>query len=143
MKIKLLHENAIVPTFANHGDAGADLYALENEIIHGRRQKLLSTGVALEIPDGYVGLIRPRSGLATKRGLGMNSSGVIDSGYRGEIKVCIINHNDHIEYINQGDRIAQIIFVPAMYGFKFEVVDELSDSERGSGGHGSTGGWNY
>lgn len=141
MKIKLLHPDAIVPTFANPGDAGADLYALENEIIHGRKQKLVSTGIALEIPEGYVGLIRPRSGLATKRGLGMNSSGVIDSGYRGEIKVCLINHSDETQYINQGDRIAQIIFVVSMYGFDFEVVDELSDSERGIGGHGSTGGW--
>lgn len=141
MKIKLLHPNAIVPTFANPGDAGADLYALENEIIHSRRQKLVSTGIALEIPEGYVGLIRPRSGLATKRGLGMNNSGVIDSGYRGEIKVCLINHSDETQYINQGDRIAQIIFVVSMYGFDFEVVNELSDSERGISGHGSTGGW--
>ena len=141
MKIKLLHPDAIVPSFANYGDAGADLYALENELIFSRCQKVVRTGIALEIPEGYVGLIRPRSGLATKKGIGMNSSGVIDSGYRGEIKVCLINHSEVMHSINQGDRIAQIIFVPAMYGFEFEVVSELSDSERGIDGHGSTGGW--
>lgn len=141
MKIKLLDKNATIPTFANVGDAGADLYALESVVINGRTQKLVRTGIALEIPLGYVGLIRPRSGLATKLGIGMNSSGVVDSGYRGEISVTLINHSDKTHTISPGQRIAQIVFVPVVSGFEFEVVDELSVTDRGIGGYGSTGGW--
>jgi dUTP pyrophosphatase len=141
VKIKLLDENAIVPTIAKHGDAGADLYSIESVIIHGRTQKLVRTGIALEIPYGYVGLIRPRSGLATKLGIGMNSSGVVDSGYRGEISVTLINHSDKSHNISPGQRIAQIVFVPYLVVDKFDVVDQLEESERGSGGYGSTGGW--
>lgn len=141
MRIKLLDENAIVPTFANPGDAGADLYSIESVTIHGRTQKLVRTGIALEIPLGYVGLVRPRSGLATKLGIGMNSSGVIDAGYRGEICVTLINHSDKSHNISPGQRIAQILFVPVIAGFDFEVVDELSETLRGIGGYGSTGGW--
>lgn len=141
MKIKLLDENARVPTFANPGDAGADLYSIESATIHGRTQKLVRTGIALEIPYGYVGLIRPRSGLATKLGIGMNSSGVIDSGYRGEISVTLINHSEKSHDISPGQRIAQILFVPYLIIGRFNVVDELSETQRGSGGYGSTGGW--
>jgi dUTP pyrophosphatase len=141
MKVKLLDSNAVVPTFANPGDAGADLYSVESVIINGRTQKLVRTGIALEIPLGYMGLIRPRSGLATKLGIGMNSSGVVDSGYRGEISVTLINHSDKTHNISPGQRIAQIVFVPVVAGFGFEVVDELSETERGQGGYGSTGGW--
>lgn len=141
MKIKLLDENAVVPTFANPGDAGADLYSIESVTIHGRTQKLVRTGIALEIPLGYMGLIRPRSGLATKLGIGMNSSGVVDSGYRGEISMTLINHSDKSYNVSPGQRIAQIVFVPVVSGFTFEVVDELSDTKRGEGGYGSTGGW--
>lgn len=141
MKIKLLHPAAKVPTFAKPGDAGADLYSIENVMIHGHKQKLVRTGIALEIPFGYVGLVRPRSGLATKLGIGMNSSGVIDAGYRGEISVTLINHSDLSYPIVQGERIAQILFVPIHEEFEFDVVDELSETERGQGGYGSTGGW--
>lgn len=141
MKIKLLDKNARIPTFANPGDAGADLYSIDNVFIHGREQKLVYTGIALEIPVGYVGLVRPRSGLATKLGIGMNSSGVIDSGYRGEIGVTLINHTGLTHEVKVGDRIAQILFVPVVSGFSFEVVDELSKTQRDAGGYGSTGGW--
>lgn len=141
MKIKFLHPLAKVPTFAKEGDAGADLYSVENIMIYGRTQKLVKTGIALEIPFGYVGLIRPRSGLATKFGIGMNSSGVIDAGYRGEISVTLINHSDISYPIVQGERIAQIVFLPVMAGFEFSIVDELSETDRGEGGYGSTGGW--
>ncbi len=141
MKVKILHEKAMAPTFANPGDAGADLYSVEEVFIFGRTQKLIKTGIALEIPEGYVGLIRPRSGLATKFGIGMNSSGVIDSGYRGEIMVNLINHGDSVFKVSVGDRIAQIVFLPALYGFDFQRVFELSDSVRGEDGHGSSGGW--
>lgn len=141
MKIKLLDKAAMVPSFANPGDAGADLYSVESVTIHGRTQKLVRTGIALEIPLGYVGLVRPRSGLATKLGIGMNSSGVIDSGYRGEISVTLINHSDKSYNISPGQRIAQILFVPVVAGFNFEIVEELSETDRGEGGFGSTGGW--
>lgn len=141
MKIKLLDKAATVPSFANPGDAGADLYSVESVTIHGRTQKLVRTGIALEIPLGYVGLVRPRSGLATKLGIGMNSSGVIDSGYRGEISVTLINHSDKSYNISPGQRIAQILFVPVVAGFNFEIVEELSETDRGEGGFGSTGGW--
>ena len=140
MKIKLLDKNAIVPSYAQPGDAGADLHALENYFIQGGQQVLVRTGVAFEIPPGFVGLIRPRSGLATKAGVGMNSSGVVDSGYRGEIFVNLINHSKQGYNIQPGDRIAQIVFIP-FYSVHFDVVEELSLSERGENGHGSTGGW--
>lgn len=140
MKIKLLDPKAKVPTYAKQGDAGADLYSIEDTYIHGWQQKLVKTGIALEIPNGKVGLVRPRSGLATKAGIGMNSSGVIDSGYRGEIMVNLINFNDDTYYIRSGERIGQILFID-VESFTFEIVDELSDSERGISGHGSTGGW--
>lgn len=141
MKIKLLNENATVPTFANPGDAGADLYASEWEIFHRGEAKLIKTGIALEIPLGYFGLVRPRSGLA-KHGVTMESSGVIDSGYRGEIMVNLrYNGVNLVHYINVGDRVAQILFLPVVAGFDFQVVDELSESTRGEGGFGSTGGW--
>ncbi len=141
MKIKLLDEKATVPTFANPGDAGADLYSIESVTIHGRTQKLVRTGIAIEIPEGYFGLVRPRSGLATKFGIGINTSGVIDSGYRGELSVTLINHSNKSHNISPGQRIAQIVFIPVLSGFEFEVVDELSESQRGEGGYGSTGGW--
>lgn len=141
MKIKLLHPLATVPTFANPGDAGADLYSIENVMLNPGEQKLIKTGIALEIPLGYVGLVRPRSGLATKMGIGMNSSGVIDAGYRGEIAVTLINHSDIKYPVLQGERIAQILFVPVIAGFNFQVVEELSETQRGSNGFGSTGGW--
>lgn len=141
MKIKLLDEAAKVPIFANPGDAGADLFSIESVTIPGRAQRLVRTGIALEIPLGYVGLVRPRSGLATKLGIGMNSSGVIDSGYRGEISVTLINHGAIPYTVSPGQRIAQILFIPIIAGFGFEVVDELSETQRGEAGYGSTGGW--
>lgn len=141
MKIKLLDENARIPTFANSGDAGADLYSIESLTIPVRSQRLIRTGIALEIPAGYVGLVRPRSGLATKAGIGMNSSGVIDSGYRGEISVTLINHSAVPYTVTVGQRIAQILFVPVVAGFAFNIVDDLSETERGENGFGSTGGW--
>jgi dUTP pyrophosphatase len=141
MKIKLLHPLAKIPTFANYGDAGADLYSVDNVILEPGKQRLIQTGVAIEIPFGYFGLVRPRSGLATKLGIGMNSSGVIDSGYRGEIGVTLINHSDLKCPIVQGERIAQIVFLPYLHVEYFEEVEELSESVRGQRGYGSTGGW--
>ena len=138
MKIKLLGDSSLPPRYAQPGDAGADLFADEDVTIHARGQRLVRTGIALEIPEGYFGLIRPRSGLATKYGIGINTSGVVDSGYRGEISVTLINHTDANYMVNQGDRIAQLLILPVEH-VTFNVVSQLSDSVRGEGGYGSTG----
>ena len=141
MNIKKLNENAIVPTYGSQFAAGADLYACEGgEIsIAPGQTRLVHTGIAMEIPEGLVGLIYARSGLASKRGLApANKVGVIDSDYRGEIMVALHNHSDKEQTVADGERIAQIVFAP-YYAAEFTVVDELSDTVRGVGGFGSTG----
>jgi dUTP pyrophosphatase len=141
MNIKKLNENAIVPTYGSEFAAGADLYACEEgEItIEAGATRLVHTGIAMEIPEGLVGLIYARSGLASKRGLApANKVGVIDSDYRGEIMVALHNHSSEARVIEAGERIAQIALVPYLTA-DFNVVDELSDTDRGAGGFGSTG----
>ena len=141
MNIKKLNEKATVPTYGSAYAAGADLYACESgEVtIAPHETKLIHTGIAMEIPEGLVGLIYARSGLASKRGLApANKVGVIDSDYRGEIMVALHNHSDAMQTIADGERIAQIVFAPYMAA-EFSVVDELSDTVRGEGGFGSTG----
>ena len=130
---------AIVPSKNNTSDAGWDLYSLEDKEINRGRRATIATGIAMSIPEGYVGLIWPRSGLAVKQGVAI-FAGVIDSGYRGEIKVCLYNaSNDSFPLkISAGDRIAQILFqeVP---DFSLTVVDSLGTTERGGDGFGSSG----
>ncbi len=141
MNIKKLNEKAIVPTYGSAYAAGADLYACEGgEVTIGAGEtKLIHTGIAMEIPEGLVGLIYARSGLASKRGLApANKVGVIDSDYRGEIMVALHNHGTAAQTIADGERIAQIVFAPYMTA-EFTVTDELSDTVRGIGGFGSTG----
>ena len=141
MNIKKLNENAVVPTYGSEFAAGADLYACEGgEItIEAGETRLVHTGIAMEIPEGLVGLIYARSGLASKRGLApANKVGVIDSDYRGEIMVALHNHSDKAQTISDKERIAQIVFAP-YYAADFCVVDELGDTVRGEGGFGSTG----
>lgn len=137
VKIKKLTESAQIPTYANPGDAAADLYSDESFILFGDTQRVVNLGIAMEIPEGYFGLIRPRSGLSTKFGVGMNSSGVIDEGYRGPVKVCLINHSNEAYTVQQGDRIAQIVFLPVQQAEFIE--QDLSDSVRGEQGLGSSG----
>lgn len=141
MNIKKLNEKAVVPTYGSAYAAGADLYACEGAevtILPGET-KLIHTGIAMEIPEGLVGLIYARSGLASKRGLApANKVGVIDSDYRGEIMVALHNHSASEQTVADGERIAQIVFAPFMSA-DFTVVDELSDTVRGVGGFGSTG----
>ncbi|GAB07727.1 deoxyuridine 5'-triphosphate nucleotidohydrolase [Gordonia amarae NBRC 15530] len=130
-----------MPTRAHPGDAGVDLYsAVDLELPPGRRQ-LVGTGVAVAIPVGMVGLIHPRSGLAARTGLSIvNTPGTIDAGYRGEIKVCLINHDpDTPITIARGDRIAQLV-VQRVELPEFTEVAELDDTSRGTGGYGSSGG---
>ena len=136
MKIKVVGN---VPKYASPGDAGADLIANENVIIGARSRKLVKTGTWIEIPEGYVGLIHPRSGLALKQGLTvLNAPGTIDSGYRGELGVILYNSTLELIEIDRGTRIAQLV-IQQFETAEFEVVDALTDTERGDGGFGSTG----
>ncbi len=141
MKIKKLDSKATVPSYGSLCAAGADLYAcLDAPIsISAGQTVLISTGIAMAIPDGYVGLVYARSGLASKKGLApANKVGVIDSDYRGEIMVALYNHGSATQTVEHGERIAQIVFTPYAAAC-FEVSEELPDTERGSGGFGSTG----
>ena len=130
-----------LPAYAHPGDAGADLVAAEEaEIAPGGRVKV-RTGVAIALPDGFVGLVHPRSGLAARLGVTvLNAPGTVDAGYRGEILVNLINHDrEHTVKISRGDRIAQLV-IQRVERAAFHVVDALDDTVRGAGGHGSTGG---
>lgn len=141
MNIKRLNENAVIPTYGSEFAAGADLYSCEGGdiTIASGETKLIHTGIAMEIPEGLVGLIYARSGLASKKGLApANKVGVIDSDYRGEIMVALHNHSPLTQTVGEGERIAQIVFAP-YYTASFKVVEELSDTVRGVGGFGSTG----
>lgn len=141
IKIKKLSQNAKIPTYGSEYSAGADIYALtENPIeIVPNETVLIHSGVAFEIPDGYVGLVFARSGLATKSGLApANKVGVIDSDYRGELMVPLFNQSNETQTISNGDRIAQIIFMPYLKADFFEDTT-LSQTQRGEDGFGSTG----
>lgn len=141
MNIKKLRSDAIIPTYGSVCSAGADLYACEdNAVTIGVGQTvLIHTGIAMAIPEGYVGLVYARSGLATKKGLApANKVGVIDSDYRGEIMVALHNHGSVPQTVESGERIAQIVFTPYAPA-EFLAVDELDVTERGEGGFGSTG----
>tara|TARA_R100001377_G_scaffold75971_1_gene52722 strand:- start:1225 stop:1653 length:429 start_codon:yes stop_codon:yes gene_type:complete len=137
IKCKKLLDIASVPTRAHEHDAGWDLYSSEQTFVISSKRKLVSTAISLVIPDGHVGLIWPRSGLAAKKGIDV-FAGVIDSGYRGEIKVCLYNSSGINFEINKGDRIAQIIFHKLPQTEMLEV-DSLDDSIRGDSGFGSSG----
>lgn len=142
IKIKKLNENAVIPTQGSEYAAGVDLYAtpptMATRIPAGQTEKI-NTGICVEIPNGYFGAIFARSGLATKRGLRpANCVGVIDSDYRGEVIVALHNDTDKCESIHVGDRIAQLVILPYL-PVEFEEVDELSSTDRGEGGFGSTG----
>ena len=126
-----------IPQYAHAGDAGADITASEKIAIPPRERTLVSTGVRLEIPEGYVGLIWPRSGLAVKKGIDCGA-GVIDSHYRGEVKVLLFNHSDNEFQIEPGDRIAQIL-IQKFERVEFHPVDQLNETARSDAGFGSTG----
>lgn len=139
--VRLLDADLPLPAYAHPGDAGADLVAAESVEIPAGERRLVRTGVAIAVPEGYVGLVHPRSGLAHKLGVTiLNAPGTIDAGYRGEIMVNLINHDLHLTArISRGDRIAQLV-VQRVERAAFHLVDELPESARGTGGHGSTGG---
>jgi len=140
IKVKVLTDWSLLanlPTKSHPSDAGWDLYSVEKLDLQPGKRHSVYTGIAFEIPKGHVGLIWPRSGMSVKKGIDV-LAGVVDSGYRGEIKVCLLNTGDEPCIINKGDRIAQILFqeVPE---FDLEIVEEFSKSDRGEGGFGSTG----
>lgn len=129
-----------LPVYARPGDAGADLRCTSNVVLAPGQRSLVGTGVRVALPEGTVGLVTPRSGLAARRGLGIvNSPGVIDSGYRGEILVCLINQDPSESIaLEAGDRVAQLLVMPCITAH-FEPVPTLDETDRGSGGYGSTG----
>jgi dUTP pyrophosphatase len=141
IKIKKFYKEALIPTYGNPGDAAMDIYVTligwgVHDMYPGER-RLFSSGIGMEIPDRFVGMIKPRSGLAAKKGID-TLAGIIDSGYRGEIYVNLINHSSETVRITHGDRIAQMLILP-VYQAEFIEVDELSQTIRGENGHGSTG----
>ena len=136
-----LIDDATIPIYAKSGDAGADLVAAESVVLDpGGGRALIATGVAIAIPKGFAGFVQPRSGLALKHGITcLNTPGLIDSGYRGELKVLLINTDPNETFeINKGERIAQLV-IQKVEECNFQEVEELPDSERGETGFGSSG----
>lgn len=141
IRIKKIDERAIIPTYGSKYSAGADLYAILDSAVEIAPHETLfiHTGISIEIPEGYCGLVFARSSMGAKRGLApANKVGVIDADYRGEIMVALHNHSEKIATVDPGERIAQLAIVPFLKA-EFEESDELSDTVRGSGGFGSTG----
>jgi dUTP pyrophosphatase len=141
VQVRLSSSEDVAPRYALPGDAGADLSLAEDVDLAPFERALVGTGVAVAIPEGYAGFVHPRSGLAHRLGLSLvNAPGTIDAGYRGEIKVNLVNLDPTTPIsLRRGDRIAQLVVQPVVQA-RFVPVDELPDTERGSGGHGSTGG---
>ena len=140
LKIKKLADNAVIPTYGSEYAAGADLYSCEGEITFAPGEtKMVHTGLAMQIPVGYVGLVYARSGIASKRGLApANKVGVVDSDYRGEIMVALHNHSTEPQSIVAGERIAQMVIAPYLT-VNYVETDTLDETDRGTGGFGSTG----
>ena len=139
LKVKKLNEDAIIPNFAHKGDAGMDLYSIEKVIIPKNETRLIKTGISIELPHMTEAQVRPRSGLALKHSITvLNSPGTIDEGYRGEIGVILINHGKEDFVVEKHMKIAQMVIKP-IYEINIEEVKDLSDTERGNGGFGSTG----
>lgn len=136
VKFKLMHKDARLPVQVRRGDAGYDLYTPENVLIYPGQQSIIPTGVMCELPEGYAGFIWPRSGMATKHMMDVHA-GLIDQNYRGEINVCLINHGDRPIEVKKGDRIAQMVIQPYQSGSI--VVDNLTSTDRGELGFGSSG----
>ncbi|MBW3619012.1 MAG: dUTP diphosphatase [Actinobacteria bacterium] len=134
-----LDPDAVLPTYAHAGDAGLDLAANEDLTLPPRGRAAVATGLAVAVPDGWVGLVHPRSGLALRQGLTVaNAPGTIDAGYRGEVKVILVNLGDEEVVITRGDRIAQLVLQQVGHARVVEV-ESLDDTTRGAGGFGSTG----
>jgi dUTP pyrophosphatase len=141
MKIPLqrLDHGLPIPAHAHPGDGGVDLYARESVTLGAGQRAVVPTGIAVAIPSGFAGLVTPRSGLAARNGISVvNGPGLVDAGYRGEIKVVLVNLSSEAFEIDRGDRVAQFVVVPVVVQ-EYVPVEELPESTRGSGGFGSTG----
>lgn len=137
IKVKKLREDALTPNYAHEGDAGLDLYSVEDVILWPNEPVAIPTGISIELPKGYVSLIWDKSGLALKKGI-TTMAGVIDSNYRGEYKIVLLNTTNQYHYIKKGEKIAQLLIQPVMQA-EIEETQELSESTRAKGGFGSTG----
>ena len=139
LPVLIVAEDDFIPTYAQPGDAGADLRSRVATVVPAHGRVLVPTGVSLALPDGYVGLVHPRSGLAHKHGITvLNTPGTVDAGYRGEIAVNLYNSTDTDFAVEVGDRIAQLV-IQQVERAHFVKVERLPESDRGEGGHGSTG----
>ncbi len=138
--VKRLDPTLPLPRYAHAGDAGLDLHAASDAIIEPGERVVVGTGIAIAIPDGYVGFVSPRSGTAVRHGLSMvNTPGIVDSGFRGEVKLVLVNHDPREAIvIARGERVAQLVIAPVVT-VDIEDCDELPSSDRGEGGFGSTG----
>ena len=137
MKIMLDGPDAQMPTRAHEADAGLDLYAMETQIVPAKESAKFDTGVHIEIPHGYVGFLKSKSGLNVNHGI--TSEGVIDSGYTGSIVVKLYNNSGFDYKVEKGNKISQLVILPIAHGFDLELVDSLEDTERGNCGFGSSG----
>ncbi len=140
--IKRVDQGLPLPSYAHPGDAGADLHSAVGLTLAPGERVLVATGISLALPEGYVALVHPRSGLAARHGITiLNAPGTIDAGYRGEVKVCLVNTDLHQPFtVRRGDRIAQLV-IQRFETAVFVEADDLPDSARGAGGYGSTGGF--
>lgn len=139
LPVLIVADDAFLPTYAQPGDAGADLRSRVAAVVPAHGRVLVPTGVSIALPDGYVGLVHPRSGLAHKHGITvLNTPGTVDAGYRGEIAVNLYNSTDTDFAVEIGDRIAQLV-IQQVERAQFIKVERLPESDRGEGGHGSTG----
>lgn len=139
VRFKRLHPDAVIPKYANCGDAGMDLFSIESLVLHPHERQLVHTGIALELPTNTEAQVRPRSGLALKYGITvLNSPGTIDEGFRGEIGIILINHGDEDFCVEKYMRIAQLVISPVIYA-KTEETNVLTESTRGEKGFGSSG----
>ena len=139
LKVEKISDNAIIPNYANKGDAGLDLFAINELILSSGERGLVHTGIKIELPENTEAQIRPRSGLALKHGITLvNAPGTIDEGYRGEIGVIVINHGQEVFKVEIGMKIAQMVIKP-VWRVQVQEVKSLSDAERGDRGFGSSG----
>jgi dUTP pyrophosphatase len=140
--VRRLDPEVPLPAYARAGDAGCDLVTTVDAVVPPGERVLLPTGIALALPEGYAGFVHPRSGLALHHGVSLvNAPGTIDAGYRGEVQVVLVNHDPRETlHLRRLDRVAQLV-VQRVEQVAWTEVDELSETERGAGGHGSTGGW--
>lgn len=139
LDVRRLDPDLPLPSYAHPGDAGLDLHAADTTTLQPGQRALIPCGIAIAIPDGHVGLVHPRSGLAVDHGLTLlNAPGTIDAGYRGEVKVLLINHGDGPVEVRHGERIAQLLLMPIAI-VDVREVDRLDVTSRGTGGFGSTG----